>query len=63
MFECLNKTDGNKLRKILESSDDLTNKEHRLVCNFRLPKGKRPSRTREDIKVKKKENKTKLNCI
>jgi PAS domain-containing protein len=51
MFECLNKTDGNKLRKILESSDDLTNKEHRLVCNFRLPKGKRPSRTREDIKA------------
>jgi hypothetical protein len=29
----------------------LANKEHRLVCTFRLPKGKRPSRTREDIKV------------
>jgi len=29
----------------------LANVEHRLVCTFRLPKGKRPSRTREDIKV------------
>jgi len=29
----------------------LANEEHRLVCTFRLPKGKRPSRTREDIKA------------
>lgn len=43
--------DGKKLRKIFDSSADLANEESRLVCTFRLPKGKRPSRTREDIKV------------
>ncbi len=53
MFECLDKIDGEKLQTILDSSDDLADKEHRLVCTFRLPKGKRPSRTREDIKVNK----------
>jgi hypothetical protein len=51
IFECLDKVDGEKLRSILDSSDDLTDKEHQLVCTFRLPKGKRPSRKREDIKV------------
>jgi hypothetical protein len=51
MYECLDKTDGKKLRSILNLSVDLANEEHQLVCTFRLPKGKRPSRTREDIKV------------
>jgi PAS domain-containing protein len=51
IFECLDKTDGEKLRSVLDSSDDLADKEHRLVCTFRLPKGKRPSRTREDVKA------------
>ncbi|CAF2987649.1 unnamed protein product [Rotaria sp. Silwood2] len=51
IFECLDKTDGDELRSILNSSDDSANKEHRLVCTLRLPKGKRPSRTREDIKT------------
>jgi len=51
MFECLNSKDGQKLQSILNFSADLTNKEHRLVCTFRLPKGKRPSRIREDVKA------------
>ncbi|UJR09105.1 hypothetical protein I4U23_013352 [Adineta vaga] len=51
LYDCLDKTDGEKLHTILESSGDLTNREHQLVCTFRLPKGKRPSRTREDIKA------------
>ena len=51
IFECLDKTDGSKLRAILNSSIDMSCREHRLVCTFRLPKGKRPSRVREDIKV------------
>jgi PAS domain-containing protein len=51
IFECLDNVDGGKLNEILSQSDDLANKEHRLVCTFRLPKGKRPSRTREDIKA------------
>jgi len=51
MFECLNSKDGQKLQSILNCSADLTNKEHRLVCTFRLPKGKRPSRIREDVKA------------
>ncbi|CAF1373984.1 unnamed protein product [Rotaria sordida] len=51
IFECLDKSDGDKLQSILDLSDDPTNKEHRLVCTLRLPKGKRPSRTREDIKT------------
>jgi PAS domain-containing protein len=51
IFECLDNVDGRKLRTILDSSNDLVNNEHRLVCTFRLPKGKRPSRTREDIKA------------
>ncbi len=54
MYECLDKTDGKKLRSILNLSVDLANEEHQLVCTFRLPKGKRPSRTREDIKVRRK---------
>ncbi|CAF1227353.1 unnamed protein product [Rotaria sp. Silwood1] len=51
IFECLDKTDSDKLQSILNLSDDPANKEHRLVCTLRLPKGKRPSRTREDIKT------------
>lgn len=51
MFECLDSNDGQKLRAVLDCSADLANKEHRLVCTFRLPKGKRPSRVREDIKT------------
>jgi PAS domain-containing protein len=51
IFDCLDKVDGGRLHQILDSSDDLVDKEHRLVCTFRLPKGKRPSRTREDIKA------------
>jgi PAS domain-containing protein len=51
IFQCLNKTDGNKLRLILNASTELISQEHRLVCTFRLPKGKRPSRIREDIKT------------
>jgi PAS domain-containing protein len=51
IFECLDINDGNKLRKILALSNQITNQEHRLVCTFRLPKGKRPSRAREDIKA------------
>lgn len=48
IYECLDQQDGENLREILcQSSDD----EHRLVCTLRLPKGKRPSRTREDIKT------------
>ena len=39
---------------ILDSSVDFTDNEHRLVCTFRLPKGKLPSRTHEDIKVRRK---------
>jgi hypothetical protein len=54
MYECLDKTDGKKLRSILNLSVDLANEEHKLVCTFRLPKGKRPSRTREDIKVRRR---------
>jgi hypothetical protein len=56
MYECLDKTDGDKLRAILNSAVDLSEKEHRLVCTFRLPKGKRPSRVREDVKVERKAN-------
>jgi len=51
IFECLNETDSGKLQSILNTSVDLAQQEHRLVCTFRLPKGKRPSRTREDIKT------------
>jgi PAS domain-containing protein len=51
IFQCLDKTDGNKLRLILNASNELAQQEHRLVCTFRLPKGKRPSRIREDIKT------------
>jgi PAS domain-containing protein len=51
IFQCLDETDGNRLRSILNSSVDVTHQEHRLVCTFRLPKGKRPSRIREDIKT------------
>jgi hypothetical protein len=53
IFQCLDKTDGDKLQLILNASTDLVQQEHRLVCTFRLPKGKRPSRIREDIKVDK----------
>lgn len=51
IFQCLDKRDGNKLRTIFNSPVDMTHQEHRLVCTFRLPKGKRPSRIREDIKT------------
>jgi PAS domain-containing protein len=51
IFECLDQADRERLRSILLSSDDLVNNEHRLICTLRLPKGKRPSRTREDIKT------------
>jgi PAS domain-containing protein len=51
IFQCLDKTDGDKLQSILNASTDLVQQEHRLVCTFRLPKGKRPSRLREDIKA------------
>ncbi|CAF0859783.1 unnamed protein product [Rotaria sordida] len=51
IFECLNETDGNKLRLILNTSTNLADQEHRLVCTFRLPKGKRPSRANEDVKT------------
>jgi hypothetical protein len=51
LYDCLDKADGDKLHFILQSSGDLAIDEHQLVCTFRLPKGKRPSRTREDIKV------------
>jgi len=49
--QCLDKTDGEKLKVILNSSTNVIDKEHSLVCTFRLPKGKRPSRIREDIKT------------
>ncbi|CAF1461839.1 unnamed protein product [Adineta steineri] len=51
LYECLDETDGKRLQSILDSTDDLAGEEHQLVCTFRLPKGKRPSRTREDIKT------------
>lgn len=51
LYDCLDKADREKLHAVLEKSGDLANKEHSLVCTFRLPKGKRPSRTREDVKV------------
>jgi len=51
IFECLDHVDGSKLQTILSSSNDMATSEHRVVCTFRLPKGKRPSRTREDIKA------------
>ena len=51
LYDCLDKTDREKLRDVLVASDDVANKEYQLVCTFRLPKGKRPSRTREDVKV------------
>ncbi|CAF2059127.1 unnamed protein product [Rotaria magnacalcarata] len=51
IFECLDKVDSESFRSILNASDDFTNKEHRLICTLRLPKGKRPSRTREDVKT------------
>jgi PAS domain-containing protein len=51
IFECLDNTDGENLQSILNSPVDLAEKEHRLVCTFRLPKGKRPSRAREDIQA------------
>ena len=51
MFECLDQTEGTKLRSILDLAANDLGQEHRLVCTFRLPKGKRPSRVREDIKV------------
>lgn len=50
MFECLDKTDGDQLRLILADSERDQGQEHQLVCTFRLPKGKRPSRINEDIK-------------
>lgn len=53
IYECLDQQDGENLREILcQTSDD----EHRLVCTLRLPKGKRPSRTREDVKVRRRFN-------
>ncbi|CAF0918279.1 unnamed protein product [Adineta ricciae] len=51
LYDCLDKADREKLRDVLVTSDDVANKEHQLVCTFRLPKGKRPSRTREDVKA------------
>ncbi|CAF2485566.1 unnamed protein product [Rotaria sp. Silwood2] len=51
IFECLNKTDGDKLRSILNSSNEFAHQDHQLVCTFRLPKGKRPSRANEDVKT------------
>lgn len=51
MYECLNEADGEKLKSILDKSDDINQNDHKLVCDFRLPKGKRPSRVREDIKA------------
>jgi hypothetical protein len=51
IFECLDRNDGRELQTILGSSVNLAQQEHRLICTFRLPKGKRPSRTREDIKA------------
>jgi len=51
LYDCLDKADGDKLHFILQSSGDLAHDEHQMVCTFRLPKGKRPSRTREDIKA------------
>lgn len=48
IYECLDQHDGENLREILcRSSDD----EHQMICTLRLPKGKRPSRTREDVKT------------
>lgn len=52
MFECLDRADGDQLRSILAESERDQGQEHQLVCTFRLPKGKRPSRINEDIKVK-----------
>ena len=52
IFTCLDQFDGEKLRQILNGTEN----EYRLVCTLRLPKGKRPSRTREDVKVKEKNN-------
>lgn len=51
IFECLDRTDGDKLRSILNSSMSGTQQEYQLVCTLRLPKGKRPSRTQEDVKT------------
>jgi len=51
MYECLDSTDDAKLEAVLRRANDLVPVEHKLVCTFRLPKGKRPSRAREDIKV------------
>nr|BAK03302.1 predicted protein [Hordeum vulgare subsp. vulgare] len=51
MFECLDQVDSERLRSILNSSVDLNQQEHRLVCTLRLPKGKRPSRINEDVKT------------
>ena len=55
IFECLDGNDGGKLRHILQDANRESQDEHRLVCTFRLPKGKRPSRTRQDIKVRDNE--------
>lgn len=51
MYECLDSTDDAKLEAVLRRANDLVPVEHKLVCTFRLPKGKRPSRAREDIKA------------
>lgn len=52
MHECLDSTDNAKLEAVLSRANDLIQVEHKLVCTFRLPKGKRPSRAREDVKVR-----------
>lgn len=49
IFECLDENDAEKLKKIFDSSKNDFGQEHRLVCALRLPKGKRPSRVREDV--------------
>lgn len=51
MHECLDSTDNAKLEAVLSRANDLIQVEHKLVCTFRLPKGKRPSRAREDVKA------------
>jgi hypothetical protein len=52
IFQCLDDIDRVKLGSILESPvTTMPQEDFRLICTFRLPKGKRPSRTREDIKT------------
>ncbi|CAF0873384.1 unnamed protein product [Didymodactylos carnosus] len=43
IYECLDVVDGEKLNKILSMSNDFES-EKELLCTWRLPKGKRPSR-------------------